>query len=124
MLPTWAIQLIFIGALIGGVYWYYTSTQAEIAQLRDTVVTLEMINETNEATIKTQKRALEYNAKAYADLTKRNQETEVYKDNLIKIFQEHDLQRLSIAKPGLIERRINDATRKVFDDLESVTTPE
>jgi len=31
---------------------------------------------------------------------------------------ERDLEALSEAKPGLIERRINDATKKVFDDVE------
>jgi len=31
---------------------------------------------------------------------------------------ERDLEALTVAKPGLIERRINDATKKVFDNVE------
>ena len=33
------------------------------------------------------------------------------------------LQKLAEAKPGLIERRVNAATKSVFDELEEVTDP-
>ena len=39
------------------------------------------------------------------------------KNELQRLYQEHDFTRLAAAKPGLIERRINDATQKLFDDL-------
>ena len=42
---------------------------------------------------------------------------------VIDIFAEHDLKRLAEAKPGLIERRVNAATKSVFDELEEVTDP-
>lgn len=35
---------------------------------------------------------------------------------------ERDLEALSIAKPGLIERRINDATLEVFENVEENST--
>ena len=48
-------------------------------------------------------------------------EAEKYGDELSKKLREHDLTRLTLRKPGLIEKRVNDATQKVFEDLESST---
>jgi len=42
---------------------------------------------------------------------------------VIDIFAEHDLKRLAEAKPNLIEKRVNAATKSVFDELEEVTDP-
>lgn len=68
---------------------------------------------------------MEKNAKFQAELNtelqKKLQESEVYKDNLISKLQKHDLAALSLKKPGLIEKRINDATKKVFDEIEADT---
>ena len=44
-----------------------------------------------------------------------------YGDELSKKLREHDLTRLTLRKPGLIEKRVNDATKKVFEELESST---
>lgn len=41
----------------------------------------------------------------------------------IDIFAEHDLKALAERKPGLIERRVNAATERVFNNLEEITDP-
>lgn len=38
-----------------------------------------------------------------------------------KIFKEHDLERLTRAKPGLIEKRINNGTKRVLRSFEKLT---
>ena len=38
------------------------------------------------------------------------------------MFLEHDLTNLALEKPGLIERRMNDATKDVFDSIEFSTS--
>ena len=50
-----------------------------------------------------------------------DKEAEKYKDELLNKFQRHDLSLLSLKKPGLIEKRVNNATKKVFDDIERLT---
>ena len=40
---------------------------------------------------------------------------------LIEKLQKHDLTRLSLKKPGLIEKRINDGTKELFESFESLT---
>ena len=44
-------------------------------------------------------------------------------DRLKKKFAEQDLQHLSLRKPGLIERIINNGTKKVAQEFSSLTDP-
>ena len=37
----------------------------------------------------------------------------------LDIFRRHNLNQLAAAKPGLIEKRVNDGTKKVFDSIEN-----
>ena len=39
----------------------------------------------------------------------------------LDIFKRHNLSKLAIAKPGLIETRVNNATKDVFDSIEKDT---
>jgi hypothetical protein len=36
----------------------------------------------------------------------------------LDIFKRHNMNKLAIAKPGLIEKRVNDGTKKVFETIE------
>jgi len=117
---------IFIIAIVGsagyGAMWYYKDTQQRIATLTENNAKLETAVQTQTATIKEQQRVAEVQAQLTADLNKKLQEAESYQDELREKLQKHDLTRLSEAKPGLIEKRINSATKKLFDDLESDTS--
>ena len=53
-------------------------------------------------------------------------ENQVYKEevsDLRKKFAKHNVDRLSLAKPGLIERIINKGTKKLFGEFEEITDP-
>lgn len=121
------IAIVVMGLVGGAVYgakYYYDTTQNTIAALRENNVKLEVANETNQATINQltndARVAQEQNAELQASL----QAAEEYKDELVLKLQKHDLSRLSVRKPGLIERRINNGTQQVFDDLENLTRPD
>ena len=53
--------------------------------------------------------------------TPNGNKAEEYGDDLRKKLHKHDLTRISIKKPGLIEKRINDGTKKLFERIESLT---
>lgn len=55
------------------------------------------------------------------ELITRVKEAEQYSNELIQKLRKHDLTKLTMAKPGLIESRINNATKEIFEELESVT---
>lgn len=112
-----------VTGLVYGAKSYYDSTQATIAQLRENNVKLELANETSQNTINrmvTDQAAMQDNIMALEEDLKA---AEAYKDELIGKLQKHDLSMLSLRKPGLIEKRINDGTKGVFDALEELSQP-
>ena len=121
----------FVGAIAGG-YSYHQVTvskfEAGIAKLeannrtlKENQVQLDIAINTAEASLK----AAEENAKkseaAMSALTSRNQELNREKQTYLKIFKDHNLTRLARARPGMIEKRINNGTQKVFEALENDT---
>ena len=119
--------IIIILGILGGAAWaaksYYVSTQNTIAQLRENNAKLEVANQENQATINQMvadnKRLNELTDQLNIDLRK----SEEYGDELRATFNKHNLTHLANKKPGLIEKRMQDATDKLWDDLESVTSP-
>lgn len=119
-------QLVIILALFGVIgfsaWYYYTDTQATIETLRANNVTLELANKDNLETISTLEKEKEEAEEKLAALQVKNDKAEEYQDYLIAILQSHDLTRLALRKPGMIEKRMNDGTKEIFDDLESLTS--
>ena len=117
--------IIFIVAMLGGVAYaakyYYDTTQATIAQLRENNAKLEVANETNQKTInKMLEDAVRLNAltdQLGDDLKK----SEQYGDELRATLNKHNLTHLANKKPGMIEKRMQDATDELWGDLESIT---
>ena len=115
---------IFIGIILamllafGGYYWI---SEKRISTLTENNAKLTIAAQTNQDTIN----KLEEDNQAYEvankELQLKYREAEKYGDELSKKLREHDLTRLTLRKPGLIEKRVNDATKKVFEELESST---
>ena len=123
MFKLYGILLIIgiVGAIGFGAKYYYDTTQNKIAVLQDSNAKLEIVAETNQNTIN---QLQEDNAKMNQlsnELQKDLAEATKYKDELINKLQKHDLTRLSLKKPGLIEKRINNGTKKLFESFESLT---
>lgn len=118
-------MLIIVVGLIGGVvygaYAYYHDTQQRIATLQQNNAKLETVAKTNQLTINSLQESQEKFATLNKDLQVKLNEAEAYGDNLRKKLHKHNLTRLSIKKPGLIEKRINNGTKKLFDNIESLT---
>lgn len=55
-------------------------------------------------------------------LQKSLQKAEEYNTDLQRKLNDHNLTKLSSKKPGLIEKRVNDATSKIFKELEEITS--
>ena len=117
--------LIVVVGLVGGVvyggYYYYKDTQSRIQTLKENNSKLEVATQQQEQTINTliedREKFEELNKELQVKLDKANQ----YRDTLIDKLRKHDLAKLSLKKPGLVEKKINNGTKKLFRSLESLT---
>jgi hypothetical protein len=117
--------LIVVGLLGGAAYgakYYYDTTQNTIAQLRENNAKLEVANETNQATIDKMGADAERLNNLTNQLVQDLQKSEKYGDELRNTLNKHNLTHLANKKPGLIEKRMQNATDKLWDDLESITS--
>ena len=113
--------IIIILGILGGAYWEYTSMQKRIDTLRENNAKLEMVAKQNQQVIEEMQEFSKMQEQLNLDLNKKLQEADKYKDELLGKLRKHDLALLSLKKPGLVEKRINNATKKVFDEIESLT---
>ena len=118
--------LIVVVGLVGGIvyggWYYYKDTQARIQTLTENSAKLEQAAELQNNTIAT----LEADAKKFAKLNNELQtkleKANEYKNNLIDRLRKHDLAKLSQQKPGLVEKKINSGTKKLFKSFEELTS--
>lgn len=114
---------------MGGIgKWYYDDSQATIALLQSNNATLKANQVTLEETIKVNNETI---ARQQADAAQfaaandqlRSQlvEAEAYSDELAGKLRRHNLTVLTMQKPGLIETRVNNATTKLFREMEGIT---
>ena len=113
------IILMLVGSMGGGALWYYKDTQNTIATLRENNSKLMMVAETNQETINSMARDYQIAQENMLVLQERAKEAEAYQDELAAKLRRHDLTALTLQKPGLIEKRVNNATAKIFDELEA-----
>ena len=118
--------MIFVIALLGGAAYaakyYYDTTQATIAQLRENNAKLEVVAKENEQVVRTMRvetaRLNDLNRSLQGKLSR----AEESRERLLTRLQEINLKKESMVNPVEIEKRINDGTDKMFDDLESITS--
>ena len=119
------ILIVVLGLLGGAAYaakYYYDTTQATISQLRENNAKLEVANEENQLTIsKMEENSVRLNALT-DQLNQDLRKSEEYGNELRNTLNKHNLTHLANKKPGLIEKRMQNATDKLWGDLESVTS--
>jgi len=123
MFSTIKIALVFIMlAGAGGGLFYVKQLQSNLEIARLNNAKLESAVETSEASLATLKadniRLNALSNQLNADLNK----SEQYGDELRATLNKHNLTHLANKKPGLIETRTQNATDKLWDDLESITS--
>ena len=118
-------MLIVVLGLVGGVvyggYYYYKDTQARIQTLTENSAKLETAAKLQKNTIDT----LQADAKKYAELNSKLQTKLVnankYKNQLLSKLRKINLSKLSAEEPAVWERKINNASKRVLEDFESIT---
>ena len=100
-----------------GIGSYFLYQQYETVKAENMALTFAV--EEQKKTIEVIKENFERQGKALNNLTARNAEIEGEMTRYLDIFKRHNLNKLAIAKPGLIEKRVNDGTAKIFITIEN-----
>ena len=117
--------------LLGGTFkLYYDKTEAEKQALRGELQQAISNQAILEGEIKAQNDEIERQlAREKENLQKINQLTDAARaaekevTDMRQTFAKHNLNMLSVRKPGLIERVINKGTAKVNEELAAITDP-
>tara|TARA_R100001163_G_C5035620_1_gene174870 strand:+ start:322 stop:717 length:396 start_codon:yes stop_codon:yes gene_type:complete len=81
----------------------------------------ELRDAEQKAVIENLQNDFELQTSSLLELQEKNQEIEAEMVRYLDIFKRHNLSKLAIAKPGLIETRVNNGTKDVFDSIEKDT---
>ena len=112
------MQQVLIGIILilglGG-YWLYNENQT----LSMNNMQLEIAVAEQEEAIKVIKESYEKQGAALNQLASKNAQIEAEMNGYLDIFRRHNLNKLAIAKPGMIETRANEQTQSVFEAIEN-----
>ena len=109
---------LFIGIIIAlslGGYFQYQQNET----LKSENLAYEVRDQEQREAIAAIQENFERQTSALNSLTARNAEIEGEMSRYLDIFRRHNLNKLALAKPGLIETRVNNGTKDVFDSIES-----
>ena len=111
---------IFIGIILilglGG-YWLFQ----ENITLKANNLVLESAVATQQETMDAMQASFEKQSNALQNMSQENARIEAEKAEYLQIFARHNLNSLAVAKPGLIETRINKGTDTVFEGITNDT---
>lgn len=125
MFSTLKLAMVFVisGALVsGGLYVKKMRDDLEIA--RANVARMEVAVQTSEASLALERSETTRLNELNSQLGENLQRAELYGDELRNTLQKHNLTHLANKKPGLIEKRMQNATNKLWNDLSDITVPD
>ena len=116
------IIIAVVGSMVATVgLLYYRDTQKRISTLQQNNAKLEVAVQSKETALNEMTANFEKQSRLNKELSGKLEDAEKDQDDLRSKLQKHDLTRLSIGKPGMMEKRINDDTKKLFSDFEAIT---
>jgi Tfp pilus assembly protein PilE len=111
-----------LGAVGYGAFYYYKDTQSRIATLTENSAKLEMAAKTQKNTIDT----LVADAKKFqqlnSELNTKLVDATKYKNSLLSKLRKINLAKVSAEEPAIWEKKINNASKRLLESFESITT--
>jgi hypothetical protein len=116
------IPFVLMAVMAGGGYWYYNDSQERIGQLRENNALLVDANKANVATLEAKQEEYEAMQAMMNQLDMQLEAATQDRKRLVGLLRKHNLSNLAAKKPGLIEKRINNASDKLFTDITNFTS--
>ena len=104
-----------VGVLVIALYFLW-SQNSRLASLNQA---FELRDQEQKAAIESLQNDFKVQTEGLLAIQSRNQEIEAEMSRYLDIFKRHNLSKLAAAKPGLIETRVNNGTKDVFDSIEA-----
>jgi|TARA_R100000353_G_scaffold2493_1_gene3684 uncharacterized membrane protein len=108
------ILLGVVGVLAIALYFLW-SQNSRLASLNQA---FELRDQEQKAAIESLQNDFKTQTEGLLAIQSRNQEIEAEMSRYLDIFKRHNLSKLAAAKPGLIETRVNNGTKEVFESIE------
>lgn len=112
-------QFFMALCLVLGLSSYYLYNQNQILQANN--AQLETAVATQEEAIATMQNDFALQTAQLGELQRKSQEAQKEMNRYLDIFKRHNLTKLAAAKPGLLEPRINNGTKNVFESIEEIS---
>ena len=103
--------------LVLGLGSYYLYNQNQVLSANN--LALEGAVEEQKQAMDAMKESFEKQGKSLQNMMRKNAQIEQEMNSYLDIFRRHNLNQLAVAKPGMIEKRVNNATKQVFESIEN-----
>lgn len=112
--------LLLLG-VAGAAWYYYTDNKNTIQNLTSQNERLTVAYQDCQVAFDDLVHQKEIVEKNRDEFERKAKKAEQEQSDLFAKIRKHDLTSLTYQKPGLIEKRINNATKEAFESLESIT---
>ena len=110
-------QMLIGIILVLGLGSYYLYNQNQVLSANN--LALEGAVAEQQAAMDIMKENFEKQGKSLQNMMRKNAQIEQEMNSYLDIFRRHNLNQLAVAKPGMIEKRVNNATKQVFESIEN-----
>ena len=112
------MQQMLIGIiLVLGLGSYYLYNQNQVLSANNLALEGAIVEQ--QQAMDAMKESFEKQGKSLQNMMRKNAQIEQEMNSYLDIFRRHNLNQLAVAKPGMIEKRVNNATKQVFESIEN-----
>ncbi len=110
-------QMLIGIILVLGLGSYYLYNQNQVLSANNLALEGAIVEQ--QAAMDAMKESFEKQGKSLQNMMRKNAQIEQEMNSYLDIFRRHNLNQLAVAKPGMIEKRVNNATKQVFESIEN-----
>lgn len=121
-MPILIYKILAVLLIIGACFWYFKYSQNKIESLITIKAQLDTKVSTLEESLKVEREQKAKQVEAITKLSKDNLKAQRELNEYLEVFKKHDFTKLAKAKPGLIEKIINEGTQNLFKEIEDATS--
>jgi len=115
------MSIIMAMGVSGFLYYQFSVVpmKNKLEEQAKVIIAQDLRDQEQKAAIESIQNNLAVTTESLKGLQIQNQQYEAEMSEYLDIFRRHNIAKLASAKPGLMETRVNNATKEVFDAIEA-----